>query len=318
MKKSILVLAVAVVAILSAYSCTQITAPNSPLPSTPTFTPSATPTIPCVADAVIPDAALAAALRAALAKPSNADICEEELGTITTLSLTGVYDYTGLELCTGLKTLAISGGARVVTQAVKALVDLESLSFYQLNLQDGDLNDINSNSKLKLLQIRYASITSLAPFSALAELEEFNVEYCNINSVAALAAMTQLKRLSVYANAITDISPLSGLTGLWFLNIGSNPITTISGLAAMVNLRDLIMAGCSVTDITAAENMLSLTTVYATANQIADISALTRNAEAGGLGSGNTVYIQSNPLNATPDVDTYIPYLQSRGVNVVY
>ncbi len=318
MKKSILVLAVAVVAILSAYSCTQINAPNSPLPSTPTFTPSATPTIPCLADAVIPDAALAAALRAALGKPSGADICEEELGAIMTLSLTGVHDFTGLELCTGLKTLAISGGSRVVTHTVKSLVNLETLSFYQLNLQDGDLSDIGVLTKLKLLQIRYASITSLAPFSSLADLEELNVEYCNINSVAPLSAMTQLRRLSIYSNAVTDISPLSGMTGLWFLNIGANPITDISSLFMMTNLRDFIMANCNVSDISALEEMISLSSLYANANQIADIGALTRNAVAGGLGSGSTVNLQNNPLNTTPDRDTHIPFLQSRGVNVVY
>lgn len=318
MRKHVLLMVITAVVLLSAYSCTQITAPSSPLQSTPTVTPSQTPTVPCGQAAFVPDPALSAAMRTALSKPAGANICVEELSGITSLTVSGVNDYTGLTQCANLEWLSVNGGARIVTAAVKELAGIETLFYYQVNLNDADISSMGANTKLKKVSIRYAAITNLDAFAGLPDLEELNVEYCNLNNIDGVAGLTTLRRLSVYSNAVTDLSPVTNLTGLWFLNVGDNPVSSISGLSGFINLRDLIIAGCNISDITQVESMISLNAFYAASNQIADISALTRNAVAGGLGSGGTVNLQGNPINTTPDKDTYIPFLQSRGVSVVY
>ncbi len=52
-------------------------------------------------------------------------------------------------------------------------------------------------------------------------------------------------------------------------------------------------------------------------NSISDITALVDNCDAGGLGSGDEVYLQTNPLS-TQATDVDIPYLESNGVTVSY
>ena len=49
-------------------------------------------------------------------------------------------------------------------------------------------------------------------------------------------------------------------------------------------------------------------------NNIVDISPLAANA---GLGSGDLLYLQGNPLS-TESKEVHIPALQARGVTVVY
>jgi hypothetical protein len=49
-------------------------------------------------------------------------------------------------------------------------------------------------------------------------------------------------------------------------------------------------------------------------NDIVDISPLAANA---GLGDGDLLYLQGNPLSAE-SINVHIPALQARGVTVVY
>ena len=60
--------------------------------------------------------------------------------------------------------------------------------------------------------------------------------------------------------------------------------------------------------------MINLTGLYLYNNSISDLSPLVANT---GLGSGDEVDVRNNPLSAT-SLNTYIPALQGRGVNVQF
>ncbi len=76
------------------------------------------------------------------------------------------------------------------------------------------------------------------------------------------------------------------------LGLSDNSISDVSALSELTNLEDLDLA----------------------LNNISDIAPLVANM---GLGSGDEVDVRRNPLSAT-SLNTYIPTLQNRGVDVRY
>ncbi len=116
-----------------------------------------------------------------------------------------------------------------------------------------------------------------APFAGISDLS--GLEYC-----------TDLSALYLYSNEISDISALVGLTNLIDVWLDYNQISDISPLAGLTNLEWL----------------------YLQFNQISDVGALVANA---GVGSGDTVWLQSNPLSRQA-LCTDIPAIEARGASV--
>ncbi|MFC2000428.1 hypothetical protein ACFLXE_06715 [Chloroflexota bacterium] len=67
-------------------------------------------------------------------------------------------------------------------------------------------------------------------------------------------------------------------------------------------------------DISPLQNLTSLKDVDLRANQITDIQTLVDNT---GLSDGDQVSLSGNPLSDT-SINTYIPQLEARGVQVIY
>jgi Leucine-rich repeat (LRR) protein len=105
-----------------------------------------------------------------------------------------------------------------------------------------------------------------------------------------LSGLTNLTRLTLHYNILSDVSTVSGLTNLTWLELQGNSISDVSALSGLTNL-----------------NLLGLWD-----NNISDLSPLVSNA---GLGRGDTVDVDENPLNAV-SLNTHIPTLQNRGVKV--
>ena len=91
---------------------------------------------------------------------------------------------------------------------------------------------------------------------------------------------------------MSDISPLSGLTALATLALSRNKISEISPLSGLTALTSLSLFN----------------------NKISELSPLVENA---GLGTGDRVNVQQNPLSAV-SLDEHIPALQERGVDITF
>ena len=139
-----------------------------------------------------------------------------------------------------------------------------------------------------------------AEMLALTHLEADNA---NISDLTGLEHATLLKSLELEgepdaagrwhnSNSVSDLSPLAGLTRLEVLELWGNSVSDISPLTGLTNLKNLGLVG----------------------NNISDISALVANT---GLGTGDAVWLSGNPLNYQ-SFYTYIPALQSRGVDVQF
>ena len=80
----------------------------------------------------------------------------------------------------------------------------------------------------------------------------------------------------------------------------------------MTNLEGLWLYNNSISDISALSGLTNLERLYLYNNSVSDLSPLVVNT---GLGTGDVVDVQNNPLSAM-SINTHIPTLQSRGIDV--
>ena len=112
-----------------------------------------------------------------------------------------------------------------------------------------------------------------------------------ITDLTGMEYWTSLVDLEItYSSGLSDVSNLSTLTSLTYVDLSKNNINDISPLSSLTSVTELFIQN----------------------NDISDISSL-----VGVLGSGDSLNVSSNPLNAHAySVD--IPSLQSDGVTVEY
>ena len=96
------------------------------------------------------------------------------------------------------------------------------------------------------------------------------------------------------------------LAGLTNLNASNIDISNISGIEYCKNLQVLYLFFNQISDISALSGLTNLQWLYLDYNQISEIGALITNAQSGGLGNGDYVYLRENPLSmqAQQDVET--------------
>ena len=134
-----------------------------------------------------------------------------------------------------------------------------------------------------------------------------------ISDVTPLSGLTSLRLLSLSDNRISDVTPLSGLANLTTLSLSINSISNLTPLSGLANLTDLSLDRNSITDITPLSGLIRLDRLILFINSISDLSPLVANT---GLGTGDLVDVEDNPLSAM-SYRTHIPALQDRGVIVL-
>ncbi len=210
----------------------------------------------------------------------------------------------------------------------------------KLNLRGNPLSDLSFNSHIPTLQSRGVNVEFdilAAPVNipdpnlqnaikqvlgkargatiTVADMERltvFDAPSRHITNLTGLEHATNLKELGLARNNITDISPLARLNNLTVLVLAVNSITDISPLAGLTNLRLLDLGENSISDISALAGLFNLTELWIGNNSISDISPLVTNT---GLRNGDKLNLRGNPLSDL-SFNSYIPTLQSRGVNV--
>ena len=201
-----------------------------------------------------------------------------------------IIDLTGLEHAINLGLLSLGGNS---VSDISALAGLKNLT--TLGLGNNSISDISALAGLK--NLKYLSLGSNS-----------------ISDISALAGLKNLKHLSLGSNSVSDISALAGLKNLKHLSLGSNSVSDISALAGLKNLTRLSLGNNSVSDISALAGLKNLTTLVLWDNSVSDLSPLVENT---GLGSGDTVDVQRNPLGYL-SIHAHSPTLQNRGVRVLF
>ena len=216
------------------------------------------------------------------------------------------------------KALGKASGVTITTEDMKSLYELEAP-----NASITDLTGLEHATNLTLLNLSDNSISDISPLAGLNNLAELYLSDNSISDISPLAGLNNLIWLELHNNSISDLSPLKGLNNLislkglnnpLWLELSDNSISDISPLAGLTNLRILGLSGNSISDISPVAGLINLIELSLENNSISDISPLVANA---GLGSGDTVSVSENPLNHA-SINTHIPALQSRGVEVYF
>ena len=113
---------------------------------------------------------------------------------------------------------------------------------------------------------------------------------------------------------IISIDGIEYCKNIEFINMWDNQISDISSLANLPKLTGLAIPRNQIHDISCLEDLTNLTYLGLANNQIIDIYPLIRNRN---IDDGDIINIIENPLSET-SINTYMPILVARGVEVLY
>ncbi len=233
-----------------------------------------------------------------------------------------------------LERLYLDNNSISDVSALSGFTRLERLILYNNSISD--LSPLSGLTNLEQLYLENNSISDVSPLSGLTNLAWLGLSANNISDVSSLSGLPNLIRLFLYNNSMSDVSSLSGLTSLRTLDLDNNSISNITPLSGLTSLTSLLLSRNNISDISVLSgltNLLSLTlfrnnisdisalsdltnlrSLTLSSNNISDLSPLVANT---GLGSGDVVRVQNNPLSAT-SINTHIPILRDRGVDVSF
>ena len=164
------------------------------------------------------------------------------------------------------------------------------------------------------LEADEAGISDLTRLEHATNLINLGLWKNSVSDLSPLAGLTKLTGLYLGGSSASDLSPLARLTKLEHLFLDANGISNLSPLAELTKLTRLALNGNSVSDLSPLAGLTSLRWMRLAENNISDLSPLVANT---GLGSGDEINVKGNPLSYL-SIHTYIPILQSRGVNVQF
>ena len=283
----------------------------------------------------IPDAVLRGALEEALGKDRGEPITRGDMAGLYGLAIEeGVDELTGMEHAINLVWLVCENGS---VSVLTPLAELEALEFLSLQFNAiwdltplGELGSLTSLSlngnaisdvaplggldALTHLDLYYNAISDITPLAGVDSLTSLNLGFNDISDIAPVAELTSLMWLDLRINTIFDIAPLAGLDALTGLYLNTNNVSNVAPIAELDSLTSLGLSYNAISDITPLVGLESVSTLDLDDNIISDISPLLANE---GLGSGDTLALEGNPLSARA-LETDIPTLRERGVEVTF
>ena len=287
------------------------------------------------ADVIIPDPNLEAALLEALGKQMP-PVTDDDLSRMVRFEAPErqIADLTGLEHATQLQELDLKANLLTDISVLAQLVRLQRLGLGSNQITDltslaelteltgvdlagnqiSDISPLSGLTNLEELGLSENQISDLSPLAGLASLEELGLSTNQISDLSPLAPLTELRKLGLAENQITTIEALAGLKNLGGLTLSSNQISDISALAGLTAMQGLGLGSNQITDISPLSRMTRIEGLIMPSNQISDLSPLMSNP---GLGSGDELDVELNPLDRT-SITVHIPALQAKRVTVTF
>lgn len=197
------------------------------------------------AASLFPDSVLEGVVRShVFAKRDNTEpLAESDVKSLS--SITGkdkaVRSLKGLEKCSALALLELTGGGISDLAPIKDLANIQSLT-----LARNKITDISALAGLTNLQYLDLTGNAVADLRPLAKLKSLNSLYLSGNRIADLAPLAGLDHVwSLYldGNLVTDLKPLAGMKWLSSLDLKNNKVADLSPVAALNSLHYLFLDG---------------------------------------------------------------------------
>lgn len=283
---------------------------------------------------IFADPNLETAVRSTLGVPSG-PISPTHMLALTELNATtqNISSLSGLEYATNLTMLFLGSNRISDLTPIAGLTGLTTLNVGYNSI--ADITPLQGLTNLVALILSANDIANVAPLSDLTELNTLLLDNNNVGDVAPIAGLTKLALLFLSGNAIDDATPFAGLVNLSVLSLGFNNIGDVSPLGGLVGLTSLDLNGNRVTDLTPLSGLTALDTLSLTENQVSDVAPIAAFGNLSrlylngnnindiaplvaneGLGSGDILFLDDNPLNAVALCE-HIPILESRNFNIL-
>ncbi len=153
----------------------------------------------------------------------------------------------GIENCSKIETLIITGGPDKDYSALKYLENLSSFNreYFQGSDFENAIKGLKYCNKLKKVTFRMAEteVKDMSSIKALKNLTELSLEACKISEIKGLENMLNLSSLNLSLNKISEIRELHKLINLNSLNLSNNKIEDITPLSSNINLMSLNLKG---------------------------------------------------------------------------
>ncbi len=249
---------------------------------------------------IFPDKQLETVIKEILKKKQlkTDKINEADLKDIFFLTANGkdIADLTGLEKCTNLHQVQLTGNK---IKNVKPLAGLDKI-------QSLDLSD--------------NKITDVSPLAKLGKLQYLQLEKNQVEKLDGLKDLKAMRSLYLSHNKIQSIAPLKGLEKLWTLEVAHNQISDLKHLAKLKWLSNLHLEDNKIKDVAPLEGMTELRFTFLERNQITDIATLLKMAKKDAQGERRfapywRLYLSGNPLNDAGK-KTHVAELKKIGVRV--
>ena len=192
-------------------------------------------------------------------------------------------------------------------------VELRTAIAATLNIAAGEPITAADMAKLTEFDAPDSFISDLSGLEAAINLKELNLRGNAIADLSPLAGLVNLRHLDFSGNSISGVSPLGGSPNIAYLYIAGNLISDVAPLAGLTQLRHLHVSDNSISDVSPLADLPNLEELYLHINSISDLTPLVANS---GLGAGDQVNVERNPLS-DQSVNQHIPALRARGVDVV-
>ena len=229
------------------------------------------------------------------------------------LSSNDISDLTPLSGLDGLTRLELSRNAVFDITPLAGLRSLTRLGLFY-NKAISDITPLVGLEALTSLDIGLTAISNIAPLAELRSLTWLSVSSAGISDIGPLAELRSLTWLWARNNTIFDLTPIAGLDLLTGLDLSSNAISDLAPIAGLNRLTRLNLTYNAISNLVPIAGLGLLAELNLTDNAISDIAPLVAND---GLGSGDTLTLEGNPLSAEA-LDTDIPSLEERGVEVAF
>ena len=195
---------------------------------------------------------------------------------------------------------------------VSGLINLTVLALGGNNISE--ISPVSGLTKLTWLDLGINNISEISSVSGLISLTWLGLYFNDLSDISPVSRLTNLTVLSLWGNNLSDISPVSGLTNLTSLDLRDNNLSDISPVSGLTKLTELDLGINNISEISPVSGLINLVRLNLWNNSISDLSPLAANP---GLGAGDKVYLETNPLSYT-SIYTHIPTLQERGAEVVF
>ncbi len=219
--------------------------------------------------------------------------------TFVDLSTNQIADVSGLAGLVSLKHLDLSHNALTAIDQLKTLSGLQELDVSSNELASIDV--VSHLHALVSLSFSSNSVSSLAAVAGLSHLTLLDASYNHVSDLSALAQLTGVTQLYLAKNSVSDVHALSGLTSLVRLSLSLNALADASPLAGLPALTTLALDGNQLTDANVVTGLTSLHTLWLQDNAITSLAPLIANP---GLGSGDEIAVQGDPLSDCSQVQT--------------